>query len=228
MVMGYYIVRFLCPNYEDSDHYGLESNGVIGTPVLWEPEIKAEIGVYDAQKAMWEQIALLRRLRKTLPPPTASQAKVIRALVSIAKENGWKVRGEGVIMRTLDHPVYEIPPAKDDTDEPMPTRWVDIVRWMDMQKWKAEKKAEAAQREKEEQEPKRLRDNKIVIDGEALAALMEDMMPADIPLTKRIERTRPLSRVELQTIVCAELAEENKWTKTAPLGRPEYGVYRIL
>ena len=223
--MSYLIVRCLCPNYEDYDPLGMERNAVQGIPDLWEPERYAEGALYEQHKAMMEQVAMLGRYYRAHPQPPSDSDIVARALVSIAKENGWQVQNAELVKRCHVTTVYTIPPVREY--EPMPYRWNDMVRWLDRQKTKEEEEAAAAQKKKEELEAKRRRDNNIVIDGKALADLMGDLMP-NLSVIKRVVKksNKPLTRLELQTVALAELAEEGGWKKRADAsnvsGRPIY------
>ena len=89
------------------------------------------------------------------------------------------------------------------------------------------KKEEREERERQERDECFKRQNKITIDGAALADLMGDLMP-NLPVIKRVVKksNKPLTRLELQTAALAELAEEGGWKKREDAsnvsGRPIY------
>lgn len=202
--MSYLIVRCLCPHYEDYDPIGMERNAVQGWPALWEPERYAEGALYEEFKAMREQAAVMHRYAKTTPV-SAEESVLIRALVSIARENKWKVQNADLVKNFHVHTVFTIPPSKED--EPMPERWRDIVRWMDRQKTREE---EAEVNADKEREAKRRRDNRIMIDGLALLKMMGDMMPVDVI------RESPLKHDSTIIQALVELADEGEWKMNDP------------
>ena len=215
--MSYLVVRCLCPHYEDYDPIGMERNAVQGWPALWEPERYAEGGLYEEHKAMREQAAMMRRYAK-MRPVSAERNVFIRALISIARDNGWRVKNQRTAEALGIRPVFTIPP-EPDADE-MPKRWIDIVRWMDRKKTREEEAEAHAAKEREEREAKRRRDNRITIDGLALIKMMGDMMPDGVDVV----REGPLpqynrvnhERATIQALV--ELADEGKWTYNNPHG----------
>ena len=209
--MSYMIVRCLCPHYEDYDPYGIERNAVQGFPALWEPERYAEGALYEEFKAMREQAALMRRYRKTMPACPEHDV-LVRALVSLAAEGGWKVKNVDAVRYLHCNPVYEIPPREDD--EPAPTRWNAYVRWLDWQMAKEEER-EAKRKEMDaEREAKRRSDNRITLDYAALSKMMEDMM-SDIGIIVSREKPRKNKIPGKDAIVHAlvMLADESEWKR---------------
>ena len=227
--MSYLIVRCLCPHYEDYDPIGMERNAVQGWPALWEPERYAEGGLYEEFKAMREQAAMMRRYAK-MRPVSAEGSVFVRALVSIARDNGWRVKNQRTAEALGIRPIFTIPP-EPDTDE-LPKRWIDIVRWLDRQKTREEEAEAEAKRDAEEREAKRQRDNHIIIDYAALVEMMEGMMPDGVDVVRegplpQYNRVKHESAI-IQALV--ELADEGKWKRNSPSGfrGPETPqVYRI-
>ena len=186
---------------------------------------------------MREEYAMMRRynqLRRELHKDNIEDEEVnekalptlVRALISIAKENGWKVKNQELVDIYGISTVYAIPPMSDE--EEMPSRWNDIIRWMDRQKTKQEKADAEAEKLKAEQ---RRRNNRITIDGKALVELMGDMMPIGLKADGgEVKPNRvPRGRKELQAYICAELAKANGWKKKDPSGfsgKPHY-IYKI-
>ena len=210
--MSYFVVRCMVPNYEDYERI-IESNAVQFVPPLWPEEAAAEIALYEEYLANREKIAMLRRLYRLYKPRTKSQELLESALVSAAKENGWKIKNARTVKEYGVSVVYEIPPREDY--EEVPTRWNDYVRWLD---WQMTKKEEREAREKEEREEKFKRQNKIVIDGAALVDLMKDLMPELVIENNNVRFARPKSRKDIQTLVCAQLARECGWKRNDPCG----------
>ena len=207
--MSYFIVRCLCPHYEDYDPYGMGRNAYSGFPALWEPERHAEGALYREFKEMREQAALMQRYAKTAPVKKDDEV-LIRALVGIARENGWAVKNEDAVKAFGCTAVYAIPPVVET--EEMPERWVDIVRWFDRQKTKEEQAEAEAARKAEEKEAQRKLDNRIEIDYKALTEIMEDMMP-DIEIDEithlpKKNRSKGEDKV-VQALVM--LADESGW-----------------
>lgn len=215
--MSYFIVRCLCPHYEDYDPIGMERNAVQGWPALWEPERYAEGGLYEEFRAMREQAAMMRRYAK-MRPVSAEGSVFVRALVSIARDNGWRVKNQRTAEALGIRPVFTIPP-EPDADE-MPKRWIDIVRWMDRQKTREEEAEAEAKREAEEREAKRRHDNHIIIDYAALVEMMEGMMPDGVDVVRegplpQYNRVKHESAI-IQALV--ELADEGEWKQNSPSG----------
>ncbi len=128
--MIYLVVRCLVPGYEDYDLYGAECNAYAGFPDMWPEEHHAEAALYDERKEWRESIEMMRRYRKAAPVEDADSGTIRRALVSIAKENGWRISNKDLVDDYGCSPIYTIPPAHKDEEEE-PTRWSDIVRWKD-------------------------------------------------------------------------------------------------
>lgn len=214
--MSYFIVRCLCPHYEDYDPYGIERNAVQGFPDLWEPERYAEGALYEEFKAMREHAAMMRRYRKTMPACPEHDV-LVRALVSLAAEGGWKLKNEHSIREYGVSPIYKIQPREDD--EPAPTRWNAYVRWLDWQMSKEEER-EAKRKEMEaERESKRRRDNRITIDYAALSKMMDDMMPdIDIIVSREKQRQNKIPRKDAIVHALVMLADEGKWKRNNPSG----------
>lgn len=209
--MSYFIVRCLCPHYEDYDPYGIERNAVQGFPELWEPERYAEGALYEEFKAMREQAALMRRYRKATPACPDHDVQV-RALISLAKDGGWQLKNEWSIKQYGVSPIYKIPPREDN--EPAPTRWNAYVRWLDWQMSKEEER-EAKRKEMEaEREAKSRSDNRITLDYAALSKMMGDMM-SDIDIIASLEKPRQTKIPRKDAIVHAlvMLADESEWKR---------------
>ena len=221
--MSTFIVRCLCPHYEDYDPYGIERNAVVGFPDMWPEEKYAEGALWEEHKRMREEYDMLRRLGKYVyasnEENTVGLPVAVRALISIAKENHWQVKNADAVKRLQCSTVYAIPPAKGD-DEPMPTRWRDIVRWMDRKLTKEESEAVEAERRKAEREAQRRRDDRITIDAQLLNKIMGDDAPFVVmegtPFKTVIKA--PKNRKDLQAMVCAMLAEDNGWKMNDPRG----------
>ena len=217
--MSNYIIRCLCPHYEDYDPIGMERNAVAGFPDMWPEEKYAEGALWEEHKRMREEYAMLRRLGKYVfasnEENTVGLPVVVRALISIAKENHWMVKNQDTLKHYAVNTVYAIPPAREDNDEPMPTRWRDIVRWMDRQLTREEAEAAEDERRKAEREEQRRRDDRIEIDVQLLSDIMGDDAPFLIldNQMKHTVRKAPKDRMELQTMACAMLAEENGWKR---------------
>lgn len=226
--MSYLVVRCLCPHYEDYDPIGMERNAVQGWPALWEPERYAEGGLYEEFRAMREQAALVRRYAKAYPPANKDGSTLVRALVSLAKENEWKVKSEDA-ERFIGHPVYAIPPLPDD--DPAPYNWNDYIRWLDRQKTRDEEAEAEAKREAEEREAQRRRDNRIMIDYSALVNMMGDMMPEmEVVTMRKKPRAYRVPKADAIIQALVMLADEGKWKRNNPSGfrGPEPPqVYRI-
>ena len=224
--MSYFIIGCFCPNYEDNDRYGIERNAYSGFPDLWPEERYAERKLYEEWKAMRDGTSMWLRYNRTVGAYEDEDEErdpnelpvIVRALVSIAKENGWKMKNTQLVEWYKVSPVYTIPPM--DEDEPMPRRWNDIVRWMDRQKKKEEQAAKDEEERKAEREEQRRRASKWNINADALLKFMGDMLP--FPIITIGEKTvctrRAKSRAELQTMICAELASKNGWKRNDPCG----------
>lgn len=208
--MSYFVVRCMVPNYEDYERI-IESNAVQFVPPLWPEEAAAEIALYEEYLANREKISMLRRLYRLFKPKTKNQDLLESALVSAAKDNGWKIKNARIVKEYGVSVVYEIP-ARDDYEE-APERWDEYVRWLDRQ---MTKKEEREKRERKEREERFKRQNKITIDGAALVELMKDLMPDLVLEGNNVRRERPKSRKELQTLVCAQLASERGWIRNDP------------
>lgn len=242
--MSTLIVRCLCPNYEDYERFGMECNAYSGFPELWPEELHAEGALWEEHKRMREEYAMWRRynqLRRELRMGDTEDEEVneqalpilVRALVSIAKENGWKVKNQEFADLYGISTIYAIPPMSDD--EEMPTRWNDIVRWLDRQKTKQEEEEAEAEAHKAEREEQRRRDNRITIDYDALTKVMGDMMPPSFtiefsgkPMHIVARHSHLGDRKELTAYVCAMLAEENGWERTPPEHYSGKSVYKIV
>ena len=209
--MSYYVIGCMVPGYEDYDHYGTMCNAVAGFPDMWPEEKHAEGALYEEFNRMREQLEMMRRYR-ILHPQTAKEALIEKALVSIAQENGWRVKNSDAVKDYAVSVIYDIPPLREDEIGPMPTRWRDIVRWMDNQLTREEKAAREAKRAKEERERQRRRDDRIEINFGELAKMMEDMLPDNVTVVGGYcGKKRQINRERLQAMVCAELARENGW-----------------
>ena len=242
--MSTLIVRCLCPHYEDYDPYGIERNAVQGVPELWEPERHAEGALWEEHKRMREEYAMWRRynqLRRELRMGDTDDEEVnehalptlVRALISIAKENDWKGKNQEFADLYGISTIYAIPPLNED--EEMPTRWNDIVRWLDRQKTKQEQEEADAEAHKAEREEQRSRDNRITIDYDALTRVMGDMMPPSFtiefsgkPMHIVARHSHLGDRKELTSYVCALLAEENGWERTPPEHYSGKSIYKIV
>lgn len=229
--MSYFIVGVLVPGYEDYDQYGCKGNAFVGFPSMWPEERYAEAALWREHKDMLDQAKMRRRLSDydTLAPKRSREDNVpciVRALVSIARENHWEVKNAQAVETAHVTPIFTIPPDITEKDE-RPQKWEDIVRWMDRQKTKEENEAAKMEDQKAEERERMKRANSFHIDGEALINLMGDMMPYQP--TMKVKPTFN-SRQELVAYCIASIAEENKWEMTDPDGsfwwavRP---VYRI-
>lgn len=210
--MSYFVVRCMVPNYEDYEYqHIIESNAVQFVPPLWPEEAAAEIALYEEYLANRDKISMLRRLYRLFKPKTKNQDLLESALVSAAKDNGWKIKNARIVKEYGVSVVYEIP-ARDDYEE-APERWDEYVRWLDRQMTKKEEREE---RERQEREERFKRQNKITIDGVALVELMKDLMPDLVIEGNNVRHARPMSRKDIQTLVCAQLASERGWKRNDP------------
>ena len=205
----------MVPGYEDYERLVNGCNAVQGWPALWEPERYAEGALYEEFKAMREQAAVMRRCSKSMPV-SADGSVLVRALVSIAKDNGWKVQNQRMVDDYGLHPVFTIPP-EPDADE-MPTHWLDIVRWMDRQKTREEQAEADAKKQAEEREAKRRRDDHITIDYAELVEMMEGMVPKSVEVvrTGSLPKQNRVKRESAIIQALVELADEGKWKRTEP------------
>lgn len=226
--MSTYIIPMFIQGYEDYEKYEQCGNAFAGWPDMWPEERYAEGGLWRERKAMMEQIRMYSRFNETYTPSAEStQATdgtlsiLERALISIAKENEWKIKNQDAIEHYNCSPVFEIPPCNENED-PMPDDWYEAVRWLDRQKTKREQWLAEEGIKKAERDEKRRRDNRITLDAALLKNIIGDMMPGlfmdeggkNVAFVKRA----PHSRIELQEIACAMLAEDNGWKMNDPCG----------
>lgn len=170
--MSTYIIPMFIQGYEDYEKYEQGGNAHTGWPDMWPEERYAEGALWRERKAMMEHIRMYGRLKETYTPSAESSESVNgtlsileRALISIAKENEWKVKHQ--VSDVFLHTIYEVPPIPED--EPMPEDWYAAVRWMDRQETKREQRL--AERRKA---------TKWDIDTVALVKFMGDLMPAHL------------------------------------------------
>ena len=99
--MSNLINHLLCPNYEDYDPYDCKGNAYTGFPDMWEPEIRAEAGVYEERKKFQEQVFFMARenvqrtimhFKRMKANPSYITELARKALLQLAEEYGWKVK----------------------------------------------------------------------------------------------------------------------------------------
>lgn len=99
--MSNLVNHLLCPNYEDYDPYDCKGNAYTGFPDMWEPEIRAEAGVYEERKRFREQCFFMARdsVQRTImhfkrmgSDPSYITELARKALLQLAEEYGWKVK----------------------------------------------------------------------------------------------------------------------------------------
>lgn len=219
--MSTYIIPMFIQGYEDYEKYEQGGNAHSGWPDMWPEERYAEGALWRERKAMMEQIRMYGRLKETYTPSAESSQHVNgtlsileRALISIAKENEWKIKNQYSIEHYYCSPIFEIPPRSED-EEPMPEDWYAAVRWMDRQETKREQRLAEEERKKAEREAERRKASRLDINAKALVEFMGDMMPAHLQLNVSLNtQLRHRNRMELQAAVCAELAKANGWQRT--------------
>ena len=142
---------------------------------------------------------------------------VERALVSIAREEGWRVANPLEVEHFGVSTIYSIP-ADEDTEEEKPTRWNDIVRWMDRALTKREQLAEMERKDA----PRLVKHQDFPIDLQCLADMMGDLMPMPVPVRKPRQKFK--TRVEEALV---SIARENGW-RTVESKRAEFlGIKKI-
>ena len=99
--MSNYIVKTLIKGYEDYDKYDEVSRTLKTWPDMWEPEIRAEAGLYEERKKFQEQVFFMARdsVHRTIMHFKNMKAKhsyiaelVNKAMRQLAEEYGWKVK----------------------------------------------------------------------------------------------------------------------------------------
>ena len=223
--MSYYVVRRMVPGYEDYERMVNGSNAHSGWPDLWEPERYAEGALYEEFKALCEQAAMMHRIGKANSITSHEESSVVKALVSIAKENQWEIRNKNDITFYGCQPIYAIP--SDPEDDEMPTRWRDVVRWLDHRQTEDEKKES-----KSKMHHAQVRRTDFSLDYAALSELLGDLMPSCFCLTpqKLKDNRRKLSQESAVCRALVMLAEEDGWKKLDPRGyegQLQSRVYRI-
>lgn len=217
------------PGYEDYDKYGCKGNAFAGFPQLWPAEQAAESGIYREWKKMRELGAAMRRAAHLSiivhPEP---QSIVERALVSIAREEGWRVANPLEVERLGVSPIYSIP-ADEDTEEEKPARWEDIVRWMDRAQTKREQLAEM-----ERKNAHRLAKHQdFPIDFQRLVDFMGDLMPIPIPQKPKERRAakslkdQKFANMSVTEKALVSLAMEEGWHVANSNQVMDYGVSAI-
>ena len=216
--MSNFIVGVLVPGYEDYDQYGCKGNAFVGFPQLWPAEQAAESGIYREWKEMRELGAAMRRAGKlTILEHPEPRSIVERALVSIAREEEWRVANPLEVEHFGVSTIYSIP-ADEDTEEEKPTRWNDIVRWMDRALTKREQLAEMERKDA----PRLVKHQDFPIDLQCLADMMGDLMPMPVPVRKPRQKFK--TRVEEALV---SIARENGW-RTVESKRAEFlGIKKI-
>ena len=219
--------------YEDYERYENGGNAHAGWPDMWPEERHAEGALWQERKAMAEQYAMLQRYNQIRKPEAEAngigkESVLVRALVSLARDAGWRIGNEWAIMYCNCNPVYVIPPEPED--DPRPTKWQDIVRWMDREKTAKEKREHENAERKEKLMQQLRRDNTISIDWSALTLMMEGMLPFAMAKPKsHIKKRRHFAtRRQLQEYVCAQLAEETGWRRFRVTPTDERPIYRVL
>ena len=99
--MSTLVNHLLCPNFEDYDKYDEVSCTLKTWPDMWEPEIRAEAGVYEELQKLRQQIFFMARdsVQRTIMHFKRMKAKpsyitelARKALLQLAEEYGWKVK----------------------------------------------------------------------------------------------------------------------------------------
>lgn len=218
--MSYFIVGVLVPGYEDYDQYGCKGNAFVGFPQLWPAEQAAESGIYREWKKMRELGAAMRRAGQlTILEHPESRNIVERALVSIAREEGWRVANPLEVEHFGVSTIYSIP-ADEDTEEEKPTRWNDIVRWMDRALTKREQLAEMEQKDA----PRLVKHQNFPIDLQSLADMMDDLMSIPVPQNLKARKFANMSVTEKALV---SLAMEEGWRVANSNQVKDYGVSAI-
>lgn len=218
--MSYFIVGAFVPGYEDYDQYGCKGNAFAGFPQLWPEEKAAESGIYREWKKMRELGAAMRRAAHlSILVHSEPQSIVERALVSIAREEGWRVANPLEVERLGVSTIYSIPPD-EDTEEDKPTRWEDIVRWMDQAQTKREQLAEIERKNAH----RLVKHQDFPIDLQRLADMMGDLMPMPAPQNLKARKFANMSVTEKALV---SLAMEEGWRVANSNQVKDYGVSAI-
>ena len=124
--MSNLVNHLLCPNYEDYDPYDCKGNAYTGFPDMWEPEIRAEAGVYEERKKFQEQVFFMARdsvqrtimhFKRMKAKPSYISSIAEKALLQLAEEYGWKVKNADTMNYFGVQPIIRTSKHKDeDTD----------------------------------------------------------------------------------------------------------------
>lgn len=123
--MSNLINPLLCANYEDYDKYDEVSCTLKHWPDMWEPEIKAEAGVYEEQKRLREQIFFMARdsVQRTImhfkridAAPWYMSELAQKALLQLAEEYGWKVKNADSVKYCHVSPIIRTSLGKYEDD----------------------------------------------------------------------------------------------------------------
>ena len=183
------------PNYEDYDRVSW-NHGAAVYPQLWPEEMAGEGAIYRWQKSLMMQFHtmstndLLEYFNRLLTDEEKLKYHhmVVKTLAWLAERCGWKVKNEVMVDDYEMHPIYV-------TDKPDKDWWRKPWKMSDIHVVDIN----------QEPPPHPPKDEGITIDMFALAQHMGDMMP----------KKEPLSRMELQELVCSMLAADNGWEKFA-------------
>lgn len=111
--MSYFVSPFLCPNYEDNEHYGSAKHYLKNWPDMWPEEKYAEGALWRERQEMLRNIPSWTRdnlnwWRCHMPEDADARRKqrmkLERVLASLACKHGWQKR---VIMEGWN-PITEI------------------------------------------------------------------------------------------------------------------------
>lgn len=124
--MSNLINHLLCQNFEDYDKYDEVSCTLKTWPDMWEPEIRAEAGVYEERKKFQEQVFFMARdsvhrtimhFKRMKAKPSYITELARKALLQLAEEYGWKVKNADTMNYFDVPPIIRTSKHKDeDTD----------------------------------------------------------------------------------------------------------------
>lgn len=115
------------PNYEDYDRVGI-NNGAAVYPQLWPEEMAGEGAIYrwhqflNLQHHTMSPSELVAYFQRMLTPDeeTAYWNMFVRALVSLARECGWKMKNEWAVKEWGAHPIFVTDQPLNDYQPPPP------------------------------------------------------------------------------------------------------------
>ena len=204
--MSHLVNHLLCPNYEDYDPYDCKGNAYTGFPDMWEPEIRAEAGVYEERKKFQEQVFFMARdsVQRTImhfkrmdAEPSYITELARKALLQLADEYGWKVKNYDSIKYCQVSPIIRTSLGQYEDD----SMDVDIEVFI---------KPKQEQHQTELIEPYMTKRERIHYEGK--------------------QQFPDKDKKNVVAYALVELAAENDWQQTIPychMGRLESEVFRI-